>query len=111
MKKWIAALLIICFFALQGAVASDESPLNYSVKELHAAPTEDSNIIYEIPVEVVLLDISEDANWHKVKISFSIGPFHYTYVGWTKIPVGQTIVEREKAVSEIAAAPDSLPQF
>jgi hypothetical protein len=106
MHKWIAALLIISFFALQGAAVSDESPLNYSIKELHAAPTEDSGIIYEIPVDVVLLDISEDANWHKVKISFSIGPFSYTYVGWAKIPVGQTIVDREKQTSEIANLPE-----
>lgn len=102
MPKWIAVLLIASFFACQGALAAPEKSLDYHIKELYSSPSEDSNLIYEIPVEVVLLDISQDANWHKVKISFSIGPFEYTYVGWTNIPIGQTIVERERQTSEIA---------
>ncbi|MEA3494043.1 MAG: hypothetical protein U9R38_06620 [Candidatus Margulisiibacteriota bacterium] len=88
MKKWIAAILIIGFFAGQGTFAS---PLNYSVKELYANPTENSRLIYKIPVEVTLLDVSENANWHKVKISYNVGPFRYEYVGWVQIPIGKTI--------------------
>ncbi len=99
MKKWIAAILIIGFFIGQGAIAS---PLDYSIKELYADPTENSRLIYKIPVEVVLLDVSEDANWHKVKISYNVGPFHYEYVGWTEIPVGEVLVEREKDPEGIA---------
>ena len=98
MKKWIASILIIGFF-VGGASAS---PLNYNIKELYADPTENSNLIFKIPVEVVLLDVSEDANWHKVKISYSVGPFHYEYVGWTEIPVGEVLVEREKDPEGIA---------
>ena len=102
MKKWIAALLIVGFFACPGGILAEEKSLDYPVKTLYSAPSEDSNLIFEIPIEVKLLDISECANWHKVKIAFSIGPFKYTYVGWAKIPIGQTIVERERETSEIA---------
>jgi len=49
-----------------------------------------------------LLDVSLDGNWHKVSISYGIGPLQYTYVGWTKIPINQIITDREKQPSKIA---------
>jgi hypothetical protein len=104
MHKWIAAILIIGFIIGQGAFAIDEEkPLDYPIKQLYAEPTENSRLIYEIPIDVKLLDISEDANWHKVKISYNVGPFHYEYTGWAKIPIGETIVDREKEPGEIAS--------
>ena len=104
MKKWIATIIIIVLFLALGASAKEES-LDFSVKELHATPSEDSNLIYKIPLEVVLLDFSEDANWYKVRISFALGPFRYTYVGWTNIPVGDTLISRERKAAEVADLP------
>lgn len=104
MKKWIAALLLI-FITLAGnaALAAGDSSLDVPVKTLYSAPLEDSNVIYDIPIEVKLLDISEDGNWYKVKISFYIGPFGYTYVGWANIPVANILAERQKPAPEIAS--------
>lgn len=98
MKKWIAiSLLIFILFAGKAALAADNTSLDVPVKTLYSAPLEDSNVIYDIPIEVKLLDISEDGNWYKVKISFYIGPFGYTYVGWANIPVARILAEREAA--------------
>jgi len=98
MKKWIAILLLIAvLFTAKAALANEKDPLEVSVKTLYSAPLEDSNVIYDIPLEVKLLDISEDGNWYKVKISFYIGPFGYTYVGWANIPVARILAEREAA--------------
>ena len=95
MKKLIAGLLISAFILASAGFAAGGNPLNYPIQRLYAAPTEDSNLIFEIPIDVKLLDISEDANWHKVEISFGIGPFIYTYVGWTYIPLKQLLREKE----------------
>ncbi len=104
MKKLIAILLLIAvLFAAKAVLADEKDPLEVPVKTLYSAPLEDSNVIYDIPVEVKLLDISEDGNWYKVKISFYIGPFGYTYVGWANIPVASILSERQKQTPEIAS--------
>lgn len=101
MKKLIAGVLILIFCLFQGAFALEKEPFDMPVKQLYSAPTDASNIVFEIPIEVKLLDISEDNNWYKVKISYWVGPFSFTYVGWAPIPVGQIMAEREEA--ELAA--------
>lgn len=104
MKKLIAiTLLISVFFLGQAVLASHEQPLDLPVKTLYSAPLEDSNVIYNFPIEVKLLDISPDGNWYKVKISFYIGPFGYTYVGWANIPVTNILAERDKEIHDLAS--------
>ena len=104
MKKLIAiTLLISIFFLGQAALASEEQPLDIPVKTLYSAPLENSNVIFNIPMEVTLLDISPDGNWYKVKISFYIGPFGYTYVGWAYIPVAKILAERDKEIQDLAS--------
>ncbi|NQT29920.1 MAG: hypothetical protein HQ596_05045 [Candidatus Saganbacteria bacterium] len=86
MRNAIAILLLIfAVLASPGALAGEETPYAFPIKELHAAPLADSAITYNIPVEVKLLDVSGD--WYKVKISYGIGPLQYNYVGWTHIPL------------------------
>ncbi|MBU0672253.1 MAG: hypothetical protein KJ732_04400 [Candidatus Margulisbacteria bacterium] len=104
MKKWITvSLLLLVFLAGLAALATaSEDNLNIPVKKLYSAPLDGSNQIYEIPVEVVLLDISEDGNWYKVKISYGVGPFSYTFVGWTHIPVSDIRSQRQEEASEVA---------
>lgn len=108
MRKLIALVLILGVLAGQAALAAEEKdPLDIPIKHLYSAPLEDAGLIYKIPIEVKLLDISEDTNWYKVKISFNIGPFSYTYVGWTHIPVGKILAERKKEPDKIARLPNN----
>ncbi len=104
MKKLIAiTLLISVLFLGQAALASKERSLDIPVKTLYSAPLENSNVIFNIPIDVKLVDISADGNWYKVEISFYLGPFGYTYVGWAYIPVAKILAEREKETQEIAS--------
>jgi hypothetical protein len=104
MRKTIAIIILLSLiFAFQGAVASEKDPLDIPVKQLYSAPLEDSNLIWDIPIEVKLLDISKDGNWYKVKISYNIGPFGYTYVGWSHIPVADILAKRNQETPEIAS--------
>ena len=102
MKKLIVITLLIALLVGQGALAAKKKDLNISVKKLYSAPHDDSNLIYEIPVEVALLDISKDGNWYKVKIAYNIGPFNYTYVGWAEIPVADILAKRAEKAPKIA---------
>jgi len=107
MKKLIALTIILAAFA--GIVWAGEpavkSAYDLPVKKLYSAPSEDATLVLDIPIEVKLLDISEDGNWYKVKIAYAVGPFSYTYVGWSNIPVGNILAEREKIASKIAVLP------
>jgi len=98
MMKWIAGLIILIVFISVGlcGFAQAENLMAYQIKELYAAPDAESKLVYSIPIEVKLLEVSEDYNWYKVRISFSFGPLSSTYVGWTNIPVGEIIAERGK---------------
>ncbi len=94
------ALIFVSCLSIQ--VIAQEEPLNFPIKTLYSAPYEDADVVYDIPIDVTLLDVSLDGNWHKVSISYGIGPLQYTYVGWTKIPINQIITDREKQPSKIA---------
>lgn len=110
-KKTIALLILFFIvFTANFAFAAKKDPLDLRVKTLYSAPEDYSHTIFEIPIEVKLLDISEDGNWYKVKISFYLGPFGYTYVGWAKIPVATILAEREeKFLAEVAALLEEKP--
>jgi len=102
MKKMITLALLFAVILAGHALAVDvKDPLDIPIKQLYSAPAEGSNLILDIPIDVKLLDISEDGNWYKVRLSYGIGPFNYTYVGWTKIPVADILAKRE-AASEVA---------
>lgn len=100
-----ALVLILLFLLVTGLAAAApleaQSPYDLQLKSLYAEPDEESKLIYNFPIEVWLLDVSEDANWYKVKIVFRLGPLGYTYVGWTQIPVGDILAEREKEIADL----------
>jgi hypothetical protein len=100
MKKAFVILFSLLILAGIGFAAAAKDPYDLQVKKLYSAPVEESNLIFNIPIEVKLLDVSADANWYKVKISFSLGPLGYTYVGWTKIPVGEILAARAEKVAK-----------
>jgi len=100
MKKLLISALVIMLLGGVALAAAAKDPLDIQVKKFYSAPDEESNLVYSIPIEVKLLDVSADGNWHKVKISFSLGPLGYTYVGWTKIPVGEILAAREEKIAK-----------
>jgi hypothetical protein len=99
MKRFLS-LVIIVFLLSLAAFAAKGDPYDLPVKKLYSLPDEDSMVVYNIPIEVKLLDISQDGNWYKVKISFVLGPLHYTYVGWAEIPVGEILAARSAKVAK-----------
>ena len=102
---YILILILLIGLATAPVIAAKASPYSLQIKKLFSAPDEDSNLIYNIPVTVKILDISGDANWYKVEISYNLGPLHYTYQGWTEIPVGSILAERElNSTGKVAAA-------
>jgi len=108
MKKTLIFLLLI--LALAGvACAAATDPYNLEVKKVYSAPDENSQVIFAIPIEVRLLDVSNDANWGKVKIAFNLGPLCYTYVGWVKIPVGEIVASRLEKMAK-APPPETVEQ-
>ncbi|MFA6431637.1 MAG: hypothetical protein WCV91_04590 [Candidatus Margulisiibacteriota bacterium] len=95
-------ILILLFVILSANIALGEiAPV--SLKKLYAAPSAASKLVFDIPVDVTLLDMSEDLNWYKVKIAFNIGPLQYKYTGWTKIPVGDEIITRLAKQDQVAS--------
>lgn len=106
MRKALIFLLLTVILggATFAAVAKD--PYDIQVKKLYSTPDEESNLIYNIPIEVKLLDISDNGDWYKVKISFNLGPLGYTYVGWTKIPVGEILAARMSKVAKAPSPPE-----
>ena len=106
MKKTIAITLIIGFFLSQGLIAAEaQEAINFPIKQLRSAPSEDSSVVFDIPVEVTLLDINDDLNWYKVRIAFAIGPFRYSYEGWTQIPIEQILAAEAGELPTLAQAP------
>lgn len=109
MKKLVVSLVCLAILFGVALAAEVKDPYNIQVKKIYSAPDDNSNLLFEVPVEVKLLDMSADNNWYKVKISFKMGPFGYTYIGWTEIPVGQIMADREKS-SELARVPTPAPE-
>lgn len=103
-----AAALIAIFLVLTGIItlapalfgAGPALGYDYAVKKLYDSPDIKSKVVYDIPIEVKMLDVSEDANWYKVKIQFNLGLMTFKYSGWAYIPVGDILAER--AQKEIA---------
>ena len=107
MKKVILVFLAIFVLAGVGFTEAAKDPYLFQVKQLYSAPDENSNLIFNIPIDVRLLDVSPDANWYKVQISFSLGPIGYDYVGWAKIPVGEALAAR---LDKMAKVPPRTPE-
>ncbi len=99
MKKALFLLLIFCFtLGIFVPVLAKSDSYDHQVKRLYSDPDGTSNVVYIIPIEVKMLDVSEDANWYKVGIQFNMGPICFKYSGWAYIPIGQILAERyEKA--------------
>lgn len=101
MKKAFAILIFLALIlGILAPAWADSDPYNVQVKQLYAQPDGRSKLVYQIPIDVKMLDVSEDANWYKVKIQFNLGIVSFKYTGWAYIPVGEILAER--AGKEIA---------
>lgn len=93
-----AILLAMIFAVLAGYFVPSFAvdPYNHQVRSLYDRPDGTSKIVYNIPIEVRMLDVSDDANWYKVKIQFNLGLASFNFSGWAYIPVGQILAERNR---------------
>ena len=97
MKALNIALISIIFLGMIISCSyAGNDPLSFKVKELYASPGS-SKVVYSIPIDVSMLDVSEDGNWYKVYLKFNLGPLEFKYTGWAYIPVGDILAERENA--------------
>ena len=92
MKAKIAAILLLLAFILLAVALSAASPggnvyFNLPIKTLLAEPTPEAEVVYDIPIDVKMLGISEDKNWYKVRIAFDLVFLgRYEYAGWVYAP-------------------------
>jgi hypothetical protein len=107
--KRLFVVLLVAFITAGACFAAATDPLAVKVNKLYSAPDENSNLVYNIPIDVQMLDASTDGNWYKVKISFNLGPLGYTYVGWAKIPVGDLLASRQAKLAK-RAAPEEVAE-
>jgi hypothetical protein len=93
MKIFLAAISVLIGLVsiCPADIIKAADPLNYSIKKLYASPTEESKLVFAIPIDVNLLDISADRNWYKVRIHYALGPLNYTHIGWTRIPANELL--------------------
>jgi hypothetical protein len=93
-----AIFLALIFAIIAGFIAPvwAVDPYNHQVRSLYAQPDGNSKVVYNIPIEVRMLDVSDDANWYKVKIQFNLGLASFNFAGWAYIPVGQILAERSR---------------
>jgi hypothetical protein len=93
-----AALFVFPKTAVLASAATDLQ--GQEIKKILSSPSKGANVNFEIPVEVRILDVTDDLNWYKVKIGFDfLG--HHEYEGWTYIPLGNYIREKEAQMPPI----------
>jgi len=79
--------LLVCWLA--GSAAAFV-PFRVPIKLMHKTPSANSEVVYEIPIEVTLLGMTEDLNWFRARIKFEFALIKCDYTGWLHIPVGET---------------------
>lgn len=79
-------IILTLYLFCSSAFAVQETDIQ--VKRLHEKPDAESNVVFELPIEVKLLGYTEDRNWYKIKVSFNLGLVNFTYIGWAKVPIG-----------------------
>lgn len=96
-KAWLLLLFLALLLGILAPAWADKDPYDQPIKQLYARPDGRSKIVYEIPIEVKMLDVSEDANWYKVKIQFNLGIACFKFTGWAYIPVGDILADRAES--------------
>gem|GEM_PF-1303876 len=88
----LLAILAVSLFC--APVLAENAYFKIPVKKLLAEPKKGASEVYEIPLDVKLLGMSEDRNWFKVRIEFDLVFLgHYKYTGWVYAPIGELLKE------------------
>ena len=100
MKKRQIIILLLLFVIIGAPLLSAADKFApQQVKKILASPAKGSSVNFEIPVDLIILDVTDDLNWYKVRIGFDfLG--HHEYEGWAFIPLGNYIKENEKTSKE-----------
>ena len=92
MKAKIAIVLAFIGLILLAVAFSAASPggntyFNIPIRKLLAEPSPEAEVVYDVPIDVKMLGISEDKNWYKVRIRFDLVFLgHYEFTGWVYAP-------------------------
>lgn len=62
---------------------------------MYAEPSASSKVVYEFPLELTLLDVSDDMNWFKIRVKFDFLFIHYDYVGWVNLPASKILLLKD----------------
>lgn len=101
MRKTIAVLTIFTIILMGNTLAAAQSnSLKIPIKKLYSAPKEDSKLIFDVPMEVNIIEISEDGNWVRVEVSYSFGLLSNSFKGWTYIPLSEIMANKESESNE-----------
>lgn len=96
MKRLFCLWLIITILGITAPIFANETDISLPLSTLYELPNADSKVVLQIPMDVRILDISEDANWYQVKISYDFGLLgKNTYLGWVYAPVGNALEARK----------------
>ncbi len=88
-------VLMLMAFILPAFAYDSNIYFKMPVKKLLVEPKHEAREVYEIPVDVKLLGMSEDGNWYKVRIEFDLLFFgHYKYTGWVYAPLGEYLSQK-----------------
>jgi hypothetical protein len=105
MRKLIAILIIFTIVLMANTLAAAQSDtLKIPIKKLYSSPKENSKLIFDIPMEVNIIEISEDGNWFRVEVSYSFGLLSNSFVGWTHIPIAEILAEKESETTPVVCA-------
>ena len=99
MKAWVGfslALLLLIAFASAGFAADSTLSFDYPIKRLLASPSAESNVNFEIPIDVRIIGMTPDKNWFKVKIAYDLVFLgRYEYTGWVYAPIENVAASAE----------------
>jgi hypothetical protein len=101
MKKSIAIFTLFTIILMGNTLAvAQNNSLKIPIKKLYSAPKENSKLIFDVPMEVNIIEISEDGNWVRVEVSYSFGLLSNSFEGWTYIPLSEIMAKKESESTE-----------
>lgn len=88
MRSFALCLLLVVALSLPAFSTDNNIYFEMPIKLLREQPSAESPIVYELPIDVALVGMSEDGNWYRVKIAYDLMFLgHYEYTGWAHAPV------------------------
>ena len=99
----ILAAALFYGFCPEASASNGNIYFDMPIKKLLAEPSLESNVNYEIPIDVTLLAVSGDKKWVKTRIAFDlIFLGRYEYTGWVHVPKMRDYLLLEASSREVA---------